>query len=564
MRLPLKFYTDLDFRQQNQVDTYSGDFQRYICTPFRLIPFQIRRDHSINAINEFKLVNVATLAETDLLTIGGIVEINYGAVYDWLIYYADVDFAPPLDTGNYYIVINDTINTWYSDNIDVCILDYYNQILTLEWWNDCDICNILYQTGFQNKIYLNTDVFAPEYKFYEDAEEDDERNIIAYNQIAHKYYKFEIVGSKALCNSFSIIHQHDNIKLTFPNGETYDVLDFTPDFDAIKDCYGAMQQIECTFRIDSCEKSDCCNNEEINKIALAGTFNGGKILRSIDYGATWADLGRQGTEIAIRSLIYLEDGIALAGTGNSGKIFRSTDKGATWVDLGQQFGESSIYSLAYCSNGIALAGTRLGGKILRSIDYGATWADLGQQFGETSIWSLVYLEDGIVVAGTSLGGKILRSIDYGATWVDLGQQFGEFYIYSLAYCSNGIALAGTSPSGKILRSIDYGATWVDLGQQFLQTSIYFLAYLENGIALAGTSLGGKILRSIDYGATWADLGQQFGEIQINSLAYLRDGITLAGTGNNGKILRSIDYGATWADLGQQFAQTIIFSLAYLD
>ena len=862
MRLPLKFYTDLDFRQQNQVDTYSGDHQRYICTPFRLIPFQIRRDHSINAISEFKLVNVETLAETDLLAIGGVVEINYGATYDWLLYYGNSNFTAVIDIGSYYIVVNDTINTWYSDDIEICVGAYKNELylasentiqnvrtfsinevgaislidtkapvaedchdvwsngqlllcvfessglysyglaegvmtfidfddrgdsyyacwfdgvfaysghrnnidsysvsagnltyvdsiaipnnricrtiwgdgdflfaacegeglfcfsrdgagnltlhdtdfqgtqfytgvhgngefifvanqldglrcysrdgagnltlhdtdyqaggagyncvwsrgdyiyvgagtrlhvysvdgagnltyitfygydvwdiwgddyriyactamsivifsysesnlillsntniggvifpdpgifvgvpdltseLTLEWWNDCDICNILYQTGFQNKIYLNTDVFAPEYKFYEDAEEDDERNIIAYNQIAHKYYKFEIVGSEALCDAFSIIRMHDNIKLTFLNGSQYDLLDFTPDFDAIKDCYGTMQKIECTFRIGSCIKSACCNDETLYNKTLAGTGANGKILHSTDYGATWADLGQQGGETHILSLAYLESGIALAGTGANGKILRSTDYGATWADLGQQGGETYIRSLAYLESGIALAGTGDNGKILRSINHGVTWADLGQQFAQTHIFSLAYLRDGITLAGTGNNGKILRSTNYGATWADLGQQFGETSIRSLVYLENGIALAGTGNGGKILRSTDHGATWINLGQQGGETIIYFFAYCENGIVLAGTYGNGKILRSIDYGATWADLGQQFAQTYIYSLVYLENGIALAGTGNGGKILRSTDYGATWADLGQQGGETKIYSLAY--
>ena len=70
--------------------------------------------------------------------------------------------------------------------------------------------------------------------------------------------------------------------------------------------------------------------------------------------------------MCIRDSAYLDNEICLAGTFPDGKILRSIDYGATWSDLGQQFSQTSIYSLAYLVNGICLAGTSPDGKILRS------------------------------------------------------------------------------------------------------------------------------------------------------------------------------------------------------
>jgi photosystem II stability/assembly factor-like uncharacterized protein len=277
----------------------------------------------------------------------------------------------------------------------------------------------------------------------------------------------------------------------------------------------------------------------------------------------WSDLGQQFTQTYIFSLAYLENGICLAGTYIGGKILRSTDYGQSWTDLGQQYSQTSILALAYLGNGICLAGTGPDGKILRSTDYGQSWTDLGQQYSQTYIYSLICLEDGICLAGTGSGGKILRSTDWGQSWTDLGQQYSQASILALAYLGNGICLAGTGPNGKILRSTDYGLTWSDLGQQYSQIRIYSLAYVGNGICLAGTYDGGKILRSTDYGLTWSDLGQQFSQTYIYSLACLESGVCLAGTGPGGKILRSTDYGLTWENLGQQYSQASILALAYL-
>jgi len=267
-------------------------------------------------------------------------------------------------------------------------------------------------------------------------------------------------------------------------------------------------------------------------------ISGHPYLHSLGAVSAFTDLGQQYSQTHILSLSSLGNGIALAGTYPHGKILRSVDYGATWADLGQQYSQTYVYELCYLGNGIALAGTAPNGKILRSVDYGATWADLGQQYSQTEIRALRSLGNGIALAGTAPNGKILRSVDYGATWADLGQQYSQTYIFSLSSLGNGIALAGTYLDGKILRSVDYGATWADLGRQYSQTHILSLSSLGNGIALAGTYPHGKILRSVDYGATWADLGQQYSQTYVYELCYLGNGIALAGTGVDGKILRT--------------------------
>jgi len=72
--------------------------------------------------------------------------------------------------------------------------------------------------------------------------------------------------------------------------------------------------------------------------------------------------------LSILALASLGNGVVLAGTETGGKILCSIDSGATWADLGQQFSETRIYALASLGNGVVLAGTGLGGKILRSTD----------------------------------------------------------------------------------------------------------------------------------------------------------------------------------------------------
>ena len=136
-----------------------------------------------------------------------------------------------------------------------------------------------------------------------------------------------------------------------------------------------------------------------------------RLQRSTDYGLTWARSTNYDVEydentppeereqrIAL-SMTYLENGICLVGTYRSGKILRSTDYGLTWTDLGPQGEEPHIYSLLYYGEGICFAGTGRDpmfpygvGKILKSIDYGLTWTDTGYISGTSSIYALAKSE----------------------------------------------------------------------------------------------------------------------------------------------------------------------------
>jgi len=297
-----------------------------------------------------------------------------------------------------------------------------------------------------------------------------------------------------------------------------------------------------------------------NGIVLVGVGGpaGGRIYRSINYGATWTDLGQLGTETAIRSLAYLGNGIVVAGTGAGGKIFRSADYGATWADLGGLGTASSVEELAYLGNGIVVAGTSGGypvpsfDRLFRSTDYGSTWTILGYSLSQLE--EIVYLGQGIVLAASGAQGELHRSVDYGATWAleyMLEAEKADTRVMSLCYLGSGIVIAGTNlPDpfgyGYFFRSNGYGvaASWERIyttaGMSFLS-----LVHLGGGVVLAGADYyiypawqPARLLRSTDFGSTWTNLGQLGAEDHILSLAYLGNGIVLAGTGDGGKIFRS--------------------------
>ena len=77
----------------------------------------------------------------------------------------------------------------------------------------------------------------------------------------------------------------------------------------------------------------------------------------VGQGNNWMNGGQQFSQAAIYSITNVGNGAVLAGTGNGGLIIRSTDYGATWDSLGQQYSQSYIHTIKYVGNGYTIAGT---------------------------------------------------------------------------------------------------------------------------------------------------------------------------------------------------------------
>lgn len=195
------------------------------------------------------------------------------------------------------------------------------------------------------------------------------------------------------------------------------------------------------------------------KIIVAGTRNLGHIIRSVNDGDTWSDLGQQFSQTGIWSLCAVDTGIVLAGTGTGGLLLRSTNNGATWSNIGAiASGESYIMALMNMGNGVAVAVTNPSFKVVRSTDKGATWGTPADISADSTPYGIISLGGGIGLIGSSVG-NIYRTTDYGANWSPLGTVGGiTTAIYKFVYAGNGDVLAIYN-AGYVARSRDLGATW---------------------------------------------------------------------------------------------------------
>ena len=142
-----------------------------------------------------------------------------------------------MDNGQYYAVLNDGYQTWYSEVFTV--VNDITPYMKIEWWDDQDFTmdagTIVYRysnnTQFKNVLYLPADIARPEYPFEEEGEERD-GYFFATKQISEKHYRFTFLASEYLLDVMRFIRMADFAEIT-KNGQRYSLDTFliTPEWE---------------------------------------------------------------------------------------------------------------------------------------------------------------------------------------------------------------------------------------------------------------------------------------------------------------------------------------------
>lgn len=156
-----------------------------------------------------------------------------GEVYDMVVYTAKsvdqhavtVGGALLDKPGRYYLQINDG-NPKYRAYSEVMTLvndlDMHNLVKIT--WSDYDdfifdAGALIYSSGFEHKLYLDTDIGHPDYKFSEEGKDRD-GYFFAEKQISEKVYKFVFVAPEYLCDAMRFIRLSDKVTIE-KDGDTY-------------------------------------------------------------------------------------------------------------------------------------------------------------------------------------------------------------------------------------------------------------------------------------------------------------------------------------------------------
>lgn len=204
-----------------------------------MLPFQIMREHRTNEIVSFRIYkrdNSLVGDFTQVMKETGLKVVNpIGArEIDVIVYSGLLPAFTKFANGQYYAVMSDGVQTWYSEVFT--IVNDISGYLKLEWWDVDDFYMdegvIIYKSPlFRNKLYLCADIAKPEYIFEEDGETRDGYFFPA-KQISEKRYHFTFLASEYLLDVMRFVRMADYAQIT-KNEQVYklDTFLITPEWE---------------------------------------------------------------------------------------------------------------------------------------------------------------------------------------------------------------------------------------------------------------------------------------------------------------------------------------------
>jgi len=146
--------------------------------------------------------------------------------------------------------------------------------LKIEWWNDHDLGDVLYQDGYKNKIYLDVEVDKPEYNVQIETDLNGDSSPITKFRRWEKVYKFECWMQEDLVDAFSFMQIHDNIEVTLQTGEVIEVAKHTMRVEPSWEEIGCLAKSTVTFTENYTVAGNCDENKDVECYCTThGEFN---------------------------------------------------------------------------------------------------------------------------------------------------------------------------------------------------------------------------------------------------------------------------------------------------
>lgn len=268
---PLAFYDSVD-KQNHRKDYAFGETYPLLTPDKKILPFQIIRATISNPISSVQLRKLdGTLHATitsEMAATGLVVNAYSSDGYDVIAYPGVLPMAITTPEGQYYIVLTDTVNVWYSEvftivrSLDDCLRIIYWGEESLEFEGG----RIDYTNSFKFALYLPTQVGKPDYTFSEQLQDRDGYSFIE-KQVSEKTFRFNFLAPEYLLDAMRIIRMSDYIYVTNKGQDLYsaDTFLITPKWED----GGWIASVEAEFQCDTIVKKIGSGFAPV----IAGDFN---------------------------------------------------------------------------------------------------------------------------------------------------------------------------------------------------------------------------------------------------------------------------------------------------
>ncbi|MCW2926572.1 MAG: hypothetical protein JWM86_540 [Thermoleophilia bacterium] len=256
------------------------------------------------------------------------------------------------------------------------------------------------------------------------------------------------------------------------------------------------------------------------------------VRRSVDAGATWADVSPPGVDEALRSITTTSASVAVVA-GDRGETWSTADAGATWTRLTPPT-VNSINGMDRVGNTIVTVGSSE--TVQYSADAGASWS-APASLGDTMLD--VDAQSRLVALAVGGRGTIRTTVDGGVTWTSRSAGTTR-HLRSVDLDSGRGWLVGDN--GTIMRTVDGGATWTP------QTSgttadLYAVSTVSRSEAwVVGDA--GTILRTSNGGASWQVQASGLTTANLRAVRAVSDQVAWL-VGRGGTVARTTNGGSTW-------------------
>lgn len=276
-----------------------------------------------------------------------------------------------------------------------------------------------------------------------------------------------------------------------------------------------------------------------NGIVLAGSFNGGRLLRSDNFGSSFINLGQLYSQTQLSWFLPMPDKSIICLTSPNGRVLRSTDFGLSFSNLGSPTAATRYNAAGYSPTGTILASSSTLSLLVRSIDMGSTFSSVAIPFSQSQLRFIFCSSSGRWFAGGGTTGILIYSDDNGISWVDIGIVVSSYIPIHMSQDQRGFLtlVLSSGALSRIAISGDNGLTWSLSG--IINAGITFCCFLSKTRLIALPSNNSNVYISNDSGLNFSTVLSGTGFISCNQADLIGSSILLVGSLSQGRITKSV-------------------------